>query len=99
MTVRYLVMSRLLPRLKNVRLTLLSGSYAIRRKLDMHAARSMTESCRQWRRHLTDGWFVLPHPSPRNIGWFQRNPWFDDEVLPTLRHEVRRALAGARSTP
>ena len=31
----------------------------------------------------------LPHPSPRNIAWFKRNPWFDDALLPTLRSRVR----------
>lgn len=83
---------RLLPRLKKVRLTLLVGHYAIRRKLGTRSARSMTETCLQWRQHLAEGCFVLPHPSPRNVGWFQRNPWFDDEVLPALRREVARTL-------
>lgn len=89
---------RLLPRLQEVRLTLLVGSYAIGHKLGREAAPSMTETCRQWRQHLADGRFVLPHPSPRNVGWFQRNPWFADEVLPTLKHAVARALADSGST-
>lgn len=89
---------RLLPRVKSVRLTVLVGHYAIRHKLGNRAARSMTESCRQWREHLTNGYFVLPHPSPRNVGWFQSNPWFKDEVLPTLKSEVRSALSSPDST-
>ncbi len=83
---------RLLPRLTEVCLTLLVGSYAIRHKLGPKAARNMTEACRQWREHLGQGYFVLPHPSPRNVGWFQRNPWFADRVLPVLKAEVTRAL-------
>lgn len=90
---------RLLPRLKAVRLTLLVGNYAIRHKLGSHAARNMTETCRQWREHLSNGYLVLPHPSPRNVGWFQRNPWFDVDVLPTLKSEVAKALPEADAAP
>ena len=35
----------------------------------------------------------LPHPSPRNNGWLQRNPWFEADVLPELKTRVR-ALQG-----
>lgn len=35
---------------------------------------------------------VLPHPSWRNTGWLRRNPWFDAEVLPSLRRAVEKAL-------
>lgn len=34
----------------------------------------------------------LPHPSPRNIGWLQRNGWFEEDLLPTLRGRVRDIL-------
>jgi uracil-DNA glycosylase len=34
----------------------------------------------------------LPHPSPRNIAWFKRNPWFEADVLPALRARVSMAL-------
>lgn len=36
--------------------------------------------------------FPLVHPSPRNQLWLERNLWFEAEVLPDLRREVRRAL-------
>lgn len=35
---------------------------------------------------------ALPHPSWRNTGWIQRNPWFEAEIVPLLRAEVARAL-------
>jgi uracil-DNA glycosylase len=35
---------------------------------------------------------ALPHPSWRNSGWLKRNPWFEDEVLPTLRSQVAALL-------
>lgn len=36
--------------------------------------------------------YALPHPSWRNTGWLKRNPWFEAEVLPSLRAEVRRLV-------
>jgi uracil-DNA glycosylase len=35
----------------------------------------------------------LPHPSPRNNLWLQRNPWFTQDVLPALQARVAAALA------
>ncbi|MBS0480555.1 MAG: uracil-DNA glycosylase family protein [Proteobacteria bacterium] len=37
------------------------------------------------------GLIVLPHPSPRNNGWFKANPWFDAEIVPALRAAVQAA--------
>lgn len=36
--------------------------------------------------------FALPHPSWRNSGWLKRNPWFESEVLPSLRIAVAAQL-------
>ncbi len=36
----------------------------------------------------------LPHPSWRNSGWLKRHPWFEVELLPVLRAEVARLVAG-----
>jgi uracil-DNA glycosylase len=38
-------------------------------------------------------YFPLPHPSWRNNGWLKQNPWFERELLPTLRRRVRRLLS------
>ena len=35
---------------------------------------------------------ALPHPSWRNSGWLKANPWFEADVLPRLRVEVRRLI-------
>ncbi|MEO6968845.1 MAG: uracil-DNA glycosylase family protein [Rhodanobacteraceae bacterium] len=35
----------------------------------------------------------LPHPSARNTAWFKFNPWFETEVVPTLRDRVHKLLA------
>lgn len=36
--------------------------------------------------------FPLPHPSWRNSGWLQRNPWFEAETVPALREAVHRRI-------
>jgi uracil-DNA glycosylase len=53
----------------------------------------VTERVRNWREHAP-GLFVLPHPSWRNTGWLKKNPWFEEEVLPALRAQVREVLDG-----
>ena len=37
--------------------------------------------------------FPLVHPSPRNQIWMKKNPWFEADVLPELKHCVHDALA------
>lgn len=85
----------LLPRLPQVRLTLLVGRFAIEGLLGPARKASLTDTVRAWREY-GPGLFPLPHPSPRNIAWFKRNPWFADDVLPALRTRVREALGGPR---
>jgi len=35
---------------------------------------------------------ALPHPSWRNTQWLRRNPWFETEVLLTLRNAVKSLI-------
>ncbi len=83
---------RLLPQLKSVRLTLLFGQYAHAYFLGDRRKATLTETVRAWREYAP-AHLPMPHPSPRNIGWFKANPWFEAEVVPTLRERVREALA------
>lgn len=78
-------------RLKNVRLTLLVGSYAQAHDLGARRGASMTETVRRFRDYLPQH-FALPHPSWRTLGWAKRNPWFERDVIPELRWRVRAAL-------
>ena len=41
----------------------------------------------------THGALHLPHPSWRNNAWLSANTWFERDLLPELRREVRRLLA------
>lgn len=80
------VMAQLQPRL-----TLLVGGHAQRWHLGKPGPGGVTATVTGWRDHAP-GIFPLPHPSWRNTGWLKRNPWFDAELLPALRHAVTDAL-------
>lgn len=82
--------SRLMDALPPARLTLVIGSHAQRWHLGTSSP--VTETVRRWR----DRWphvLPLPHPSWRNTAWLKRNPWFESETVPALRHAVAAALA------
>ena len=82
---------RVMPHLENIRLTLLIGAYAQQRYLGKARRPTMTATVANYREHLP-AMLALPHPSWRTTGWQRRNPWFDHDVLPVLRHAVRAAL-------
>ena len=79
--------AQVLAALTNVELTLLVGSYAQAYHLGKRRRKSMTETVRAWREYLPDI-LPTPHPSWRTTGWQKKNTWFDDELLPELRHRV-----------
>ena len=81
----------LLQNLPNIELTVLAGAYAQQRFLGDHRGKSLTETVRAWRKFGPD-LFPLPHPSWRTVGWQNRNPWFEADVLPDLQRRVRELL-------
>ncbi|MEO7065522.1 MAG: uracil-DNA glycosylase family protein [Rhodanobacter sp.] len=83
---------RLLPLLKQVRLTLAIGQYAQTGMLGIARGSKLTETVRDWRTYLAQGQLPLPHPSPRNRPWVMHNPWFETELLPVLRERVATLL-------
>jgi uracil-DNA glycosylase len=84
---------RVLPLLRNVKLTVLIGAYAQEHVLGEAAHPSLTQTVRDFARYLPR-MLPLPHPSPRNGIWQRKNPWFDAEVIPALRRRVKAALKG-----
>lgn len=89
----------LLSTLKHIELTILLGQYAI----NWHLAQpeysnlklkfsNITELVKQYERLLDANLIALPHPSPRNNIWLKKNPWFDEDVLPLLKHRVTSIL-------
>lgn len=80
---------RLLPLMPNIGLTLLIGSHAQKYYLRDNARPTLTETVAAWRDYLPR-FLPLPHPSPRNQSWWKSNPWFEAELLPALRQQVKR---------
>lgn len=85
---------RLMAALPPMKVTLLVGSYAQNWHLADRARKSLTETVAAWRDY-GPGVFPTPHPSWRNTGWLKKNPWFETDLLPTLRKAIASALKGA----
>ena len=82
---------RLLDELNKVQLTLAIGAYAVAFHLPEERG-SLADIVQGWRRHWPTI-VPIPHPSPRNIRWLKRNPWFEAGILPALRQRVAALLA------
>lgn len=85
---------RLIPLLPNIELVLLIGHYAQDWFLGEARKATLTETV-QAHLEYAPRYFPLPHPSPRNTLWLRRNPWFEGEVVPTLRTRVAPLLTDA----
>lgn len=83
-------------RMPQIELVIAIGAYAQSYHLGHAKAASMTQTVKNWRRHLYRNErprvLPIPHPSWRNTGWLRKNIWFEDEVLPVLRNEVREHI-------
>ncbi|MBN9140610.1 MAG: uracil-DNA glycosylase family protein [Micrococcales bacterium] len=75
----------------DIRLTLLIGSYAQAHYLGRRRRASLTETVRAHADYLPE-FLPIVHPSPLNFRWQARNPWFETDVVPTLRTRVAEAL-------
>ncbi|QXL84843.1 uracil-DNA glycosylase family protein [Comamonas sp. NLF-1-9] len=82
---------RLLDQLPQIELTVLIGQYALAWHLPEARRLGVTQAVQQWQRWWPHT-LVLPHPSGRNNGWLKHNPWFEAELLPTLRQRVAQLL-------
>lgn len=82
---------RVLESLPEARLLLLIGSYAQKYYLKDVGGKTLTENVGNFEQFLPT-YFPLPHPSPRNRFWMQKNKWFETEVLPELRKQIREVL-------
>lgn len=90
-------LDQLLARLPLVELTLLVGQHAQRHFLGRRRKPSLAETIQAWREY-SPAYIPLPHPSPRNTPWFQRNAGFEQTLLPELRQRIERILAAAQAS-
>jgi len=87
---------RLLASLPHLELVLLVGLYAQRWHLPKGLGGPVTDVVQRAAEVLAldtrPRLLPLPHPSWRNNHWIKANPWFERDVLPLLRSEVRRSI-------
>lgn len=72
---------------KNVKLKILIGGYSQNYYLSKFKKQNLTNKVQNYQQFLPE-FFVLPHPSPRNRFWMQKNPWFEKNVIPELQERV-----------
>ena len=82
--------------LPQIELVLAVGAYAQAFHLGAAKGKTLQQTMERWRELLATTRdpkvLPLPHPSWRNNAWLKKNPWFEAELLPVLRREVRRLL-------
>ena len=80
----------ILATLNKVEMTIVLGKYA--QDYHFNSALSVTELVQSWQQYWPEK-IPLPHPSPRNNLWLRRNPWFENEMLPPLKAQVKALLS------
>ena len=81
----------ILANLPNIVLTILIGQYAQKYYLPENKL-NVTETVHHFRNFLPH-FLPLVHPSPRNQIWLKKNPWFEQEIVPTLQKQVKMILS------
>lgn len=82
---------RLLEEMPDIEIIILIGSYSQKYYLNGKREKSLTETVRNFQNYLPE-YFPLVHPSPLNLGWLKKNPWYEEEVLPVLKEIVHKNL-------
>ncbi len=84
---------RIMQELPQIQLLLVIGQYAHAYHLGKRRQKTLTGTVADWRRirDQSDGRriYALPHPSWRNNAWLKKNPWFETDLLPELRADVK----------
>ena len=87
----------LMQQMPQIELVLAIGAYAQAWHLGTQRMASLTETVANWREIFNaprvPKMLPLPHPSWRNTGWLKRHPWFETDLLPVLRAEIRTRLS------
>nr|WP_246476297.1 uracil-DNA glycosylase family protein [Roseibium litorale] len=87
---------RIFAAMPQIELILVIGQYAQAYHLGGARKGSLTETVSAWRDYWDAGVvprvLPMPHPSWRNNAWLRKNPWFETDLLPVLRAEVKRLV-------
>lgn len=82
---------KIMESMPNLELKILIGAYAQKFYLDKSFKKNLTETVRNYEEYLPE-YFPVVHPSPLNIGWRKRNPWFEENVIPDLQSRVKKII-------
>ncbi len=83
---------KLMKGLTDVKLTVIIGQYAQAEYLKERRKRTLTDTVRSFEEYIPE-LIPIPHPSPRNRIWLKKNLWFESDLLPVLKDQVRSALS------
>lgn len=81
----------ILKEMPDIETIILIGGYAQKFYLGKSRERNLTETVKNHQQYLPK-YFPLVHPSPLNLGWLKRNPWFEEEVVPVMRKLINDTL-------
>lgn len=79
----------LLDKMKDIELCLLVGAHA--QKYYLKNKNTLTQNVKDYLLYFPKI-LPTPHPSPRNRFWQKKNPWFENEVVPSLQKRVQEIL-------
>jgi len=85
------VTPELLGLMPQIELTLVIGRYAMDWHMPGVSKASVTNTVKEWRSHWPTT-LPLPHPSPRNNIWLNKNLWFETDVIPILQERVKALI-------
>ncbi|TYP75207.1 uracil-DNA glycosylase family protein [Aquimarina intermedia] len=80
---------QVLSKLRTTPLKILIGKYA--QDYYLRDTRTLTERVKNIGSYLPN-YLPLPHPSPINRFWMQKNPWFEEDTIPFLQSKIRAML-------
>jgi len=77
-------------RFNNIELILLIGAYAAHYYLPKDG-RNLTQQVENYKDYLPRFW-PTPHPSPVNRFWRSKNPWFENQIVPSLQRRIKEII-------
>ncbi len=81
----------LLNEMPNIKTIILIGNFSQKYYLGERYNKNLTETVRNYKSYLPD-YLTLVHPSPLNLGWLKRNPWFEEDIIPVLKDIMKEVL-------